>query len=82
VIAGHSQHSPSKSQAEDLRDALGGALTGEPRIATRARPGREGAAFHLAIYSSRMAPTACDKASPIAFIALHTCAAYVSKAAI
>jgi RES domain-containing protein len=46
------------------------------------KPGRAGAAFHVAIYSSRMAPTACDKASPIAFIALHTCAAYVSKAAI
>ena len=39
-------------------------------------------AFHPASYSNAATIAACDMAPPIAFIALHTRAAYVSKAAI
>jgi len=40
------------------------------------------ATFRPASYSDRPLAIACDKASPNAFIALHTRARYVSKAAI
>jgi hypothetical protein len=39
-------------------------------------------AFRAASYSNQAALRACDKASPIAFVALHSRARYVSKAAI
>jgi hypothetical protein len=51
------------------------------RAGGRGQRGRD-AAFRGTSYSERVARWPCDKASPIAFVALHTRAGYVSKAAI